>query len=50
MKLEELVYLYLLCAWQEFVVQSIDGTHILALPVSKHMVRFWGGVPIPMVP
>ena len=32
------------------VLQSLDGIHMLALPVSKHMVIFWGGDPMPIVP
>ena len=31
-------------------MQSAEGTHMLALPVSKHMETFCGGLPMPMIP
>jgi hypothetical protein len=35
---------------QEGVVQAVDGTHRSALPVSKQVVRGWGGVPSVICP
>jgi hypothetical protein len=45
-KVLELLYWNLLWTLQEGASQPMEGTHMLALPVSKQTVRFCGGMPI----